>query len=406
LLSTKAGSTFFDFYTNNPVTSAAQAALNPVLSSQYGQWALDKLTSGMMRGYDDEWKDKRNFNTEEQSWEWDGTETAEDINNYARFNNAISGDGSIIQSFVENGGNKTGMWELDEQYFYTDAERDKDSIVSGILTKPIEEGGSPTVPIVATPEGKGNEQSGSGGKQGDTQSNASDKDSNDGDLDANGINDDGNQASSGGVAGWFDSNGNWVGTNEGKAFINDNGLIDPSVTGDAIFVQQMIEAIATADLDPNIDKQNLIDEYNSYVGTGSFASTIDAGDSTLTGSGLEAVIPTTTTTAVATGVDNNKDIPQGGDQVLLPGDDSVVLPPTSGGVSGLPLDIIIPNNNGLPLLWDGLFPYSPWKGYTGKRKKLYSEMMNKLGTIKPDKGWLTSAFNPRLKELEEAGLIK
>jgi hypothetical protein len=63
-------------------------------------------------------------------------------------------------------------------------------------------------------------------------------------------------------------------------------------------------------------------------------------------------------------------------------------------------------NDGLPPIWTELNPYKPFRGYTDKRKKLYAEMMNKLGTIEPDKGWLTSAFNPRLKELEEAGLIK
>ena len=404
LLSTKAGSTFFDFYTNNPVTSAVQTALKPVLSSQYGQWALDKLTSGMMRGYNEEWKDKRNFNTETQSWEWDGTETAEDINNYARFNNAISGDGSIIQSFVENDGDITGMWDLDEQYFYTEADRDKDSIVSGILTKPIEVGGSPVTPVVASPDGQGDEQGGSGGDKGDTQSKDSDADSNDGELDTDGNDEKGTQASSGGVAGWFDSNGNWAGSEEGKAFIDENGLIDPNATADTAFVQQMIEAIAAADLDPNVDKKGLIDEYNTYVGAGSFDSTIDMGDTTVTDTGLEPALPTTTNTVAVTSVGDDEAITQGVDKAVLPGDDSVVLPPTSGGVSGLPLDTAISGSDGLPVLWEGLFPYKKFKGYSKNRKKLYEDMMKGLGAT----GFFAqaSAMSPMERELFEAGEFK
>ena len=81
--------------------------------------------------------------------------------------------------------------------------------------------------------------------------------------------------------------------------------------------------------------------------------------------------------------------------------------PSSGG-SVLPglLSSSIGGNDGLPPIWTDLYAYKPFRGYTDKRKKLYTEMMAKLGTIEPDKGWLTSAFNPRLKELEEAGLIK
>jgi hypothetical protein len=85
---------------------------------------------------------------------------------------------------------------------------------------------------------------------------------------------------------------------------------------------------------------------------------------------------------------------------------STTLP--SGGGSVLPglLSNYRGGNDGLPPIWTELNPYKPFRGYTDKRKKLYTEMMAKLGTIEPDKGWLTSAFNPRLKELEEAGLIK
>jgi hypothetical protein len=80
----------------------------------------------------------------------------------------------------------------------------------------------------------------------------------------------------------------------------------------------------------------------------------------------------------------------------------------SSGGSVLPglLSSSIGGNDGLPPIWTDLYAYKPFRGYTDKRKKLYTEMMAKLGTIEPDKGWLTSAFNPRLKELEEAGLIK
>jgi len=375
LLSTKAGSTFFDWYANNPITSAVETALQPVLRSQYGQYALDKLTSGMMGGYDDEWKSKRDFNTEEQSWEWDGTETAEDIKNYARFNNAISGDG-IIQSFVENGGNKTGMWELDEQYFYTEAERDKDSIVSGILTKPIEEGGSPTVPVVATPEGKGNEQGGSGGEKGDKKSNSSESNSNDKGLDADGDDAQGSQASAGGTAGWFDSNGNWVGTDEGKAFLSENGLVNPNANDDAKLSRQMIEAIYKADSDPDTGmspeeqekfKQDLIGEYNNLF---------------ITSPDLE--VPPATTGVAVTGGGSDQVITEGSDEVVLPGDDTVVLPPTSGGVTGLPLDAPISRNGGAIPEWTDLYGYTKISPYKKARLKVLAGMLSGIPGVSMD----------------------
>ena len=256
-VSTAPAKKFFDWYVDNPVTSTIQKAINPLLENDIARTALDKLTGAMMRGYDDEWRDKRELvidpETGDQFYRWNGTETAEDLENFQRFTNATSG-GSVPDSYV--GLDKEGMWRLDERYAWSDTERDKDSFLTGILDTPIEKGGTPQLPTIAQPageaedsKGKGEKDSKDGGDSDEKKEGGENEELDTGDNVEAGEKSTGNPAS-----GWFDSDGNWAGTPEGVAFLEDNNLPPPSSDPDGVVLRQILELISKASNPEKIEK--------------------------------------------------------------------------------------------------------------------------------------------------------
>ena len=404
-VSTAPAKKFFDWYVDNPVTSTIQKAINPLLESDIGRTVLDKLTGAMMRGYDDEWRDKRelvtNSETGDQFYRWDGTETAEDLENFQRFTNATSG-GSIPDSYV--GLDKKGMWRLDERYAWSDTERDRNSFLTGILDTPIEKGGTTQLPTIAEPAGEAEDSKGKGEK--DTKDGGDSDEKKEGGknekLDGGKDNGAGEKSTGNSAGGWFDSNGNWAGAPEGVAFLEENNLLLPE-NDDSTFAFQLLEAISK-EQDDKV-KENLIDEYRNYTGVGGLSvDDIANGDTKLPANN-------NLSTTIYDVITDDTVLPEKDTTKLSSGSDKTQLPPSGGGVAGLPFTPrLLSSANGDPVLWTDLVWRQNNLGYKGKGEKARAYDKN-MGMLKQAMAAQALGVDFKLpkgltdKELYEAGKL-
>lgn len=394
-VSTSAGIKALDAAANNPIVSGAQKILAPLFNSDLGQKGLDALTSALMDGYNDEWKE----HYDPKTGGLDADASAEDFQNFNRFNSAIqAGENALAAGNSLDG---SPIWRLDERYPWTTTERDPDSNLVGILDTPIEEGGQVDQPASVnnppkTTEGEEDPEDGKAGSgtgtedgEGKGEGEGNSDDLNDGKDDAE---DPGviGEIVSGGFAQDNTIDGNQAGSGSG---IIDDATLPTNDDGTQIVINQLIEAI-NSETDPDV-KAGLEEELANYIeGTSSDSNlpVTDGGDTTL---------------PVTDSSDSTLPVTDSGDSLLPPVSDQDLPPADSGGgaavSSGLLLSLA--GSNGLPPLWTDLDPYTKFKTYKSERTKLIDGMLSSLAKQELNRSGQFVPRTPSEKELFEAGML-
>jgi hypothetical protein len=336
-LSTSAGISALDWAANNPVISGAQQLLAPILNSTIGQGGLDLLTSAVMDGYNDEWRE----HYDPETGGLDVNATAEDFKNFNRYNSAIAAGKNALTTGQSLDGSP--IWNLDERYFWTTTPRDPNSTLVGILDQPLESEGGMEAYIAflnaaneadkdSKETGEGEDVSGSGSSTGNGEGLEGESDK--GESKGDGM----LPELTGGGSG---TSGNASGSGAG---MDAGGSLPVTGNADQVVINQLIEAIDNA-TDPDV-KAGLEEALDSYL-------------SSSTDSGSDVVIE------------------NGNDDTALPPADTNVLPPEdSGGDGGSDGGLFAPaNGDGLPPLWTELFGYTKISPYKKARLKVLEGML-------------------------------
>ena len=390
-LSTAAGRSALDWAANNPIIDGAQQLLAPVLNSKIGQAGLDVLTSGFMGGYNDEWEDKVVFDEDGKVVSLNNTATAEDWDNFNRWQAAQDAGLSALKTGLSVDGSP--LWDLDERYFWTTTPRDPNSNLVGILEQPLESAGGMEAYIAflnaanetdeeSEETGEGEEVSGSGTSTGNG--------------DGEGLEGEGDKGEGDGMlpdltGGGSGTSGNASGSGAG---FDQGGALPVSGNADQIIIDQLIEAIAR-ETDPDViaGLQQTLDAY--LQNQGGDGSDVTLGDG---GTGSDVVI--------TNGGGDTTTLPPADSTVIPPADTSVLPPGDSGGGGGAGGIFAPANGNGLPPLWSELFGYSKITPYEGARLKILNDAVAGLsgeGMMSPK--LIKEPYMKLNRDLIDAGIL-
>jgi hypothetical protein len=384
-LSTSAGISALDWAANNPIIDGAQQLLAPILNSELGQGGLDLLTSALMGGYNDEWRDKY----DPETGGLNSSATAEDFENFNRYNAAIDAGNSALNTGQSLDGSP--IWDLDERYFWTTTPRDPNSDLVGILEQPLESEGGMEAYIAflnaANEANKDSEETGEGEE-------VSGSGTSTGNGDGEGLEGEGDKGEGDGMlpeltGGGSGTSGNASGSGAG---LDQGGEIPVTGNADQVIIDQLIEAIGR-ETDPDVIA-GLQQTLDSYLQTqGGAGSDVTLGDGS-TGSDV----------VIGNG-DDTTTLPPADNTTIPPADTNVLPPGDSGGGGATGLLGLATGGDGLPPIWTDLDPYTTIKRYKSQRTKLLDGMMASLtqqNSVAP------ASFVPKSpseKELFEAGMF-
>jgi hypothetical protein len=177
------------------------------------------------------------------------------------------------------------MWNLDEQYSFTNTDRDPNSVLTGILTTPLESGGKVENPSVAvestsdtdsnttgtgtsetetgaTEESETGEETGTETGDDNGTNEGTDEGTDDGKGDGEETNTGTQTGGLGGTGSGYTEDGEWVGNEQTNQTLADNNLNPPAP--DDVVAQQLLELINNTS-DPET-RAGYVAEYQTYTG--------------------------------------------------------------------------------------------------------------------------------------------
>lgn len=360
--------------------------LSNLSNSEGGQWLLDNATKGLLNGYNEDWRDNAETGVMRDS---QGNLIYEDGSSlpatYTDYDYANMSEQDLFNKRYFEAAVEAGIWRLDEQYSYTDTERDPDSTLLGVLTRPIEEGGTAQPPTVANPNGSETETSGEGG--GDSENNGDGEDGEDGGDETGNESgaesgtelgtSPGGSTSLGGVSGsGYTKAGEWVGNEQVNELMAENGMSPPQ--SDDIINRQLLEAIF-AEQDPGL-QQDLISEYKAMSGENVTdeqiaANSTDGATTVPSNNRFEQILGllgSTSETEIPSNTENQ--IPNNTETQLPPNQENQ-LPPNGGGGGPLPGLLAISGDDGSDNpYWTPLNPYSKVSKWKKARERVYNNI--------------------------------
>ena len=402
--------------------------LTNAANSAPGQFVLDAATEGLLKGYNEDWRESGETGVIRDA---QGNLVYENGSSlpatYTDYDYANMSDQDMFNKNYFESAVQSGMWNLDEQYMYTDAPRDPDSVLTGILPNPLEEGGVIQYPTVATENGgdnpnegngenptDGNGEEGTDGEAGDGEDGAENGDLNGNDEGTESGTAAGGNTGLGGTEGnGYTQNGEWVGNENINSIMDEYGLSPPQ--SDNIIALQLLEAIQN---EPNQELQDhLIMEYQNWTGESVTQDQVagNSSDSALppaTGNrtdqliGLlsntqDAVQDLQTNTEEQLPANSENQLPPGGENQLPPNSENE-LPPNGGGGGGGGggLLSLAGDDGGDNPYWTPLNPYSKVSKWRKARDRVYSDIE---GLLTPTGKSPDLALSKR--QMQEEGLL-
>lgn len=351
---------------NNAVTNA----LNPILNSKPGQAVLDGLNT-IMGGYDDSWREHQTTGVDANG------------NVYTEIDWAAMSESDLYNYRLFEAAQQTGMWRLDEQYWYTDQPRDPNSVLTGILTKPIESGGQVEYPSAANPNSSEQDSDSTGGSDALQQG-----------TETGNLNDDGNNGlppgdSTGLLSGFLNGliGNNGSGSAGPNAGGQDVGALAPNNSN--VTIQDQLQELINVTDDPVLQAQYQA-ELDRLAGAEDAPSNVETDFDNTLPTRQEQVLGLLQGTRAGLGI---------GEQ-LPPGEDE--LPPISGGGAGLAgLLAGLSGGEGVNPMWGPLYDYKNISKWQKARERVFDDI---AGMISPMQG-ADPLSGLSKRDAEEQGLL-
>jgi hypothetical protein len=265
--------------------STWSSVLDSAINNPATGWVLDGATKAM-NGYDDSYEENREVGVIRDSQGNLVYENGSSLpSTYTDYDWANMTEDQIFSKNLFDSAVESGMWNLDEQYSFTNTDRDPNSVLTGILTTPLESGGKVENPSVAvestsdtdsnttgtgtsetetgaTEESETGEETGTETGDDNGTNEGTDEGTDDGKGDGEETNTGTQTGGLGGTGSGYTEDGEWVGNEQTNQTLADNNLNPPAP--DDVVAQQLLELINNTS-DPET-RAGYVAEYQTYTG--------------------------------------------------------------------------------------------------------------------------------------------